>query len=130
MPSLLVPADRRLLETPAFGSGAEYGRELEGEMPAGFFAARRGIFEEYVEDGSFVKLREVSVSYTLPSTLARVARASSASVSLAGRNLKTWTNYRGLDPETNLTGQSTGRGIDYFNNPQTRSWVINVNLTR
>ena len=121
--------DRRLLETPAFGSGAEYGRELEGEMPAGFFAARRGIFEEYVEDGSFVKLREVSVSYTLPSTLARVARASSASVSLAGRNLKTWTDYTGWDPETNVGGQRTlVRGFSFATTPIPRSVAVSVTL--
>ena len=36
----------------------------------------------------------------------------------------------GIDPESNLTGQSVGRGLDYFNNPQTRSWVISVNLNR
>jgi len=55
---------------------------------------------------------------------------SSASFTVSGRNLKTWTDYTGIDPETNLTGQSVGRGLDYFNNPQTRSWVISVNLNR
>jgi hypothetical protein len=51
-------------------------------------------------------------------------------LTLSGRNLKTWTDYTGIDPESNLTGQSVGRGLDYFNNPQTRSWVISVNLNR
>ena len=122
--------DRRLLETPVFGSGAEYGRELMGEYPTGYFQARRGIFEEYVEDGSFVKLREVSATYTLPASLARRVRANGAAITLAGRNLKTWTDYSGLDPESNLTGQTLGRGIDYFNNPRTRSFVFGVQLHR
>ena len=49
---------------------------------------------------------------------------------LAGRNLAMWTDYRGLDPEANLGGaEFLTQGIDYFNNPQTRSWVVSVNLS-
>jgi hypothetical protein len=50
---------------------------------------------------------------------------------VAGRNLHTWTNYDGYDPETNLGGsiQKT-RGMAYFNMPQTRSLVITVGLNR
>ena len=52
-------------------------------------------------DGAFVRLREVSVQYTLSPALAgRLLRGRSASVSLAGRNLALWTNYLGTDPET------------------------------
>jgi hypothetical protein len=50
---------------------------------------------------------------------------------LAGRNLYTWTNYTGIDPETNLGGAAnTLQGVDYFNNPQTRSYVIAIGLNR
>ncbi|HVE80354.1 MAG TPA: TonB-dependent receptor, partial [Gemmatimonadaceae bacterium] len=55
--------DRRVLETPGFGAGAEFAKQLTGEVPTGYFAARRSVFEEYIEDGSFVKLRELSASY-------------------------------------------------------------------
>lgn len=89
-----------------------------------------GPMSQFMEDAGFVKLRDVSLTYTFTQPFIARTGFSSMDVTLSGRNLKTWTNYRGLDPETNLTGQSTGRGIDYFNNPQTRSWVINVNLTR
>jgi hypothetical protein len=52
-------------------------------------------------------------------------------VRLAGRNLGLWTDYTGIDPETNLTGSlGIGRGQDYFNSPQNRSWVISVGLNR
>ncbi len=55
----------------------------------------------YFMDGAFVRLREVSVQYTLSPALAgRLLRGRSASVSLAGRNLALWTNYLGTDPET------------------------------
>jgi hypothetical protein len=49
---------------------------------------------------------------------------------LAARNLNTWTDYSGVDPETNLEGSfGIGRGQDYFNNPQTRSLIFSINLT-
>jgi hypothetical protein len=122
--------DRRLLETPAFGSGIEYGREITGELPAGYFAARRTIFEEYVEKGDFVKLREVSATYTLPGSVARLARAAGASVSLTGRNLKTWTDYTGWDPETNVGAQRTlVRGFSFATTPIPRNVTFGVNLT-
>lgn len=90
-----------------------------------------GPFTQFVEDASYVKLRDISLSYTLDQPfMKRRFGLSSASFTVSGRNLKTWTNYTGIDPETNLTGQSVGRGLDYFNNPQTRSWVISVNLNR
>ena len=45
---------------------------------------------------------------------------SNLSLSMSGRNLFTWTNVEGFDPENNLTGASRGRGLEYFSNPGTR----------
>lgn len=86
----------------------------------------------FYEDGGFVKLREISVGYTLSDEwVQRTLGFSSIDVRVAGRNLHTWTNYSGVDPETNLVGAETGaRGIDWFNNPQTRSWVFSLTLNR
>jgi hypothetical protein len=87
---------------------------------------------QFVEDGSFTRLREVSVAYTFEGARLRSATGlGSVDVRLAGRNLFLWTDYQGIDPETNLQGPiGAGRGQDYFNNPQTRSWVFNVTLSR
>ena len=82
--------------------------------------------EAFMEDGSFVKLREVSLAYTLP---LRFWGMQSATVSVTGRNLKIWTNYTGVDPETNLAGSGTnGLGIDYFNNPSTKTWIVSLQI--
>jgi hypothetical protein len=52
-------------------------------------------------------------------------------VKLAGRKLHTWTKYTGWDPETNLGGAEVGiTGVDFFNNPQTRSFVLTLTLNR
>jgi TonB-linked SusC/RagA family outer membrane protein len=92
-----------------------------------------GIDEPCIEDGGFVKLREVSVSYTIDAPwVQRAIGFSSIDLRVSGRNLKTWTKYTGYDPETNLGGPiSSGAGaggVDYFNNPQTRSFAFAVTL--
>jgi TonB-linked SusC/RagA family outer membrane protein len=95
---------------------------------SGFGAVSR----QFVEDASYVKLREISIGYTLQSPgLTRGLGFSSIDLRVAGRNLKTWTNYTGVDPETNLGGAAVAiRGIDYFNNPQTKSFVFSIGLNR
>ncbi|MEW6701615.1 MAG: TonB-dependent receptor, partial [Bacteroidota bacterium] len=84
-----------------------------------------GPAEQFVEDGSFVRLKEVSLSYTLP---LQFFGFQSVTFTAIGRNLKLWTNYSGVDPETNLTGASNGQGLDYFNNPSARTFVFSVQI--
>ena len=85
-----------------------------------------------VEDGGFTRLREITVAYTFDQAFVRNAlRLSSVDLRLAGRNLALWTDYSGIDPETNLTGPiGVGRGQDYFNSPNTRSWVVSMQFNR
>ena len=87
---------------------------------------------QFVEDGSFVKLREISLTYTMNQRwLQDRLGFSSVDLRVAGRNLHTWTKYKGLDPETNLGGSEwLTQGVDYFNSPLTRSFVISVGLNR
>lgn len=87
---------------------------------------------QFVEDGSFAKLREISLTYTLDnSTFRNLTGFSSADIRIAGRNLHTWTKYTGFDPEVNLGGaEFLTQGLDYFINPPTRSFVLSFSLTR
>jgi TonB-dependent SusC/RagA subfamily outer membrane receptor len=118
---------RRILD--ADGTGADAALQLAGKLPKGYLAARLPIFEEYVEDASFVKLREVSVSYSLNDVAKRLG-LSAWSVTVSGRNLHTWTKYRGLDPEINLFGQNTvERGNDFAGIPIPRSFGISTSIT-
>lgn len=87
---------------------------------------------QYAEDGSYVKLREVSLSYGLPtSVLSRVGRGvSGARLTLSARNLKTWTNYTGLDPEvSNFGNRAVGRAIDVTPFPPSRSIWLGLDVT-
>jgi len=90
------------------------------------------IASQFIEDGTYTKIREISVAYTFDQPwVASALRLSSIDLRVAGRNLHTWTDYTGIDPEASLGGAETLlQGIDYFNNPQTRSIVISVGLNR
>lgn len=88
-----------------------------------------GPAEQFVEDGSWLRLREVTLSWALPSSLLRRARISSASLALYGRNLLLLTHYKGIDPETNLKGADPGQGFDYFNMPGTKSYGLALRLS-
>jgi TonB-linked SusC/RagA family outer membrane protein len=98
-----------------------------GNIGSGF----TGPFSQFIEDAGFIKLRDVSVSYTVRDQewLERIG-FSNAILSVSGRNLWTDTDYTGIDPESNLNGQTLGRGLEYFNNPQTRSFVFGLTLNR
>jgi TonB-linked SusC/RagA family outer membrane protein len=87
-----------------------------------------GLSESSIYDGSWVRLREVTLSYNLPSSLLNKSFISSASISAFGRNLWLSTDYPGVDPETNLAGDSNGIGLDYFNQPNTKSYGLNFRL--
>jgi TonB-linked SusC/RagA family outer membrane protein len=106
------------------GIGFESERELSGAAPRGQVAALAGIEEFRVDDGSYIKLREMSLSYDLGNIIKGV---DNLQIMLTGRNLFSWDNYFGYDPETNATGQSSvARGIDFGNSPIPRSYQLMV----
>ena len=83
----------------------------------------------YLEDATFVKLRELSLSYELPNALTShlFSAARAVRLEIAGRNLKTWTPYTGLDPEVSNFGNSiTNRFSDVTPYPPSRSWFFSV----
>ena len=87
------------------------------------------VSSQFIEDGTRTRLREVSLGYTINGDgFKKKTRLQSIDLSLTGRNLALWTDYKGIDPETNLTGPSNGRGLDYFNNPSTRSYLFTVRI--
>jgi outer membrane receptor protein involved in Fe transport len=87
-----------------------------------------GVAEDGIEDGSWVRLRQVSLSYKFPQNLAFRMGVKNLSLSLIGRNLFLLTHYSGIDPETNLTGNTNGRGLDYFNSPNFKSYAVSLKM--
>ena len=103
-------------------------RELRGELPRGWVAAIGGfigprIQEEHIEDGSFVKLREVALTYDF----GKIGLFSNINFTVIGRNLLSFDNYSGFDPETNSAGQNTRvRGDDFGNVPIPRTYQFKL----
>jgi TonB-linked SusC/RagA family outer membrane protein len=92
-------------------------------------AALFNVYTGYVEDASFMKLREIAVTLFAPRSLAQRAGVRDLSLTLAGRNLGTWTDYSGLDPEVNSAAQANFTSGDFLSQPQVRHWVARLNLT-
>jgi TonB-linked SusC/RagA family outer membrane protein len=90
---------------------------------------RRDALDDYIYDASFIKLRYVSLTYSLPKYLyERIGFVKGASISLVGRNLSILMKHTpGLDPETNLSA-GNDQGIEMTPLPPTRSYGFNVNL--
>lgn len=87
------------------------------------------VAEQFIEDGSYIKLKELSLSYSLnPKYLTKV-HISGLDFSVFGRNLWIKTKYTGVDPETSLAGASNAQGMDYFNMPGVRTWGVKLRLT-
>lgn len=126
-------------DVPGFPKGPVAGPGANTAVPIGENWWRIGLGNNFngptsqgVEGGGFTRLREVSATYSLdqPWVRGRLG-ATSIDLRLAGRNLALWSDYQGIDPETNLTGPiGVGRGVDYFNSPNTRSWVVSVQVNR
>jgi len=81
------------------------------------------------EPGWFIKLRELSLTFYAPLQWARSMGASTASITLAGRNLWTVTDYSGVDPEVNAFGQDNFGASDFESQPQVTYWTARVNLS-
>ena len=92
----------------------------------------QGFTDVYVQDGSYLKLREVNLSYNLPDQVTAAIFGRSirfARLSLTGRNLLRFTGYRGLDPEvSNFGNQAVVRNIDVAPFPPSRSFFFSIDL--
>lgn len=90
----------------------------------------------FVEDASFVKLRELSVAYRFNqdqlSRIPGLSMASALGFNISGRNLYTWSDYRGYDPEVGAPGGDTGSAalarVDGFRYPNFRTFTLGVEL--
>ena len=90
-------------------------------------APGQGTLDQYYQDGSFAKLREVSVTYTVPPNL--LGGYQSASLTVAGRDLHTWTNYAGIDPEVNVNNIATSASTtDQAVTPPLSRFIVSLNL--
>ena len=98
--------------------------------------SNREISSRFVEDGSYLRLKNLAIGYTVPAAAIEKFNVGSVRLSLSGQNLLTFTKYSGLDPEVNYFGASgdnnfsgnTVQGFDFGNYPTVRSMNFSLNV--
>lgn len=82
----------------------------------------------FVEDGSFIRLKNLSIAYDLSSKLLDKLKIGSARIYLSGQNLLTFTKYSGVDPEVAYASSNVNLGLDYGSFPNTTSYTLGLNI--
>jgi hypothetical protein len=84
----------------------------------------------FIEDGSFLRIKNITLSYNLKKEWAKKAGMKAAKVYATIQNLYTFTNYFGMDPEVNYYGGSSNiiQGTDFFTYPQSRTLLLGLTL--
>ena len=93
----------------------------------GYFGG--GYSSRTIEDGSYVRLKTVSIGYNIPQSLLKKAKISAFRVYVSGQNLWTITNYSGLDPEVSAYNSVLTGGFDYSTYPRARTIAFGANVT-
>ena len=85
--------------------------------------------DRYIEDGSFVRLKTISLGYTFPKKIIKHLQLSNLKVYVSGSNLLTWTKYTGFDPEITSGDNTVSQGTDSGIYPVSRSFNAGINIT-
>lgn len=118
-----------VLNGPVVGPGVGKSVVIDQTWFQGM-ASQSGPISGRLEDGTYTRLREISLAYSFDQAwVQKIAGTRRMDVRVSGRNLHLWTDYSGLDPETNVGGAlNANRGIDWFGTPLSRSWVVSMSL--
>ncbi len=94
-----------------------------------FNSANRQHSSRFIEDGSFVRIKNISLGYNIPKQLLAKLNLESVRLYATGYNLWTFTDYKGHDPEVSSEGTlNIGQGIDFFQAPPAKSIIFGVNI--
>ncbi|MDR1503262.1 MAG: hypothetical protein LBT43_12510, partial [Prevotella sp.] len=84
---------------------------------------------KYIEDGSYLRLNNLSIGYTIPSNITDILNVGNVRFFLSAQNLLTLTKYKGYDPEVNAkSGSIHTQGVDIGMIPQVSTYMIGVNV--
>ena len=89
----------------------------------------RRVSDRFLEDASYVRLKNLTLGYTLPKSVLKKVGLNNARVYVTGQNLLTFTDYSGFDPEVSTFGETnTSAGTDFLTFPQARTMLVGINL--
>ena len=121
----------QLFGVPVVGPGVN--TVLAGNWGQTYFQGIGGLGtrEQLMEDGTFTRLRELSLAYSFTGPGVQRMGISSIDARISGRNLWLRTDYTGYDPEVHTGGAAVAnRGIDWFTNPASRAFVLSFGISR
>lgn len=95
---------------------------VNGQGPRGMYSSRT------VEDGSFLRLKTLQLSYTIPKTITKKVRLEMVQVFVSGQNLWTWSSYSGLDPEVSTRNTALTPGYDYSSYARNKIYTMGLNV--
>jgi len=90
-----------------------------------------GESSRYITDGSYIRLRTITLGYSLPASVLSKAKLTKLRVYVSGQNLLTFTDYEGWDPEVNsdtYEGNNVNQGIDFYSAPQAKTVTFGINI--
>ena len=113
---------------------SEYANRWTVDNPNGIYPRVGGYVAQtfssrYVEDGSFLRLKTVSLGYSIPDIVLKPLNIKSVRLYCTSQNLYTWTGYKGLDPEVSTRNSALTPGFDWSPYPRAKSIVFGLNLT-
>jgi hypothetical protein len=103
---------------------AKYPRAVGGTR--GTYNTQRS--SKYLEDGSYLRLKTITLGYNLPKSIAQKAKFSNVRIYATAYNLLTFTKYTGFDPEVSSELTVSNLGVDQSAIPQFKTFMLGVNL--
>ncbi|RIA08602.1 TonB-linked SusC/RagA family outer membrane protein [Flavobacteriaceae bacterium MAR_2010_72] len=99
--------------------------------PRAFRGVRNNVFaDNYIEDGSYLRVKSVSLAYTLSNQFLSKLSINKLKIYITGKNLYTFTNYTGVDPEVSWGGQNNAlsAGADFGGYPTSKTYLMGLNI--
>jgi hypothetical protein len=101
-----------------------------GKLPKATNAPVSQVTDRYIEDGSYVKLKNITLGYNFSNNLLSKIHAKNLRLYVTAQNFFVWTRYTGLDPEVNFfDSDNTKQSIDYGAYPSTKTLLAGLNIT-
>jgi hypothetical protein len=103
------------------------------DVPMRTLSRSQRVSSRWVYDGSYIRLKNISLGYSLPSAMLQRISLSKVRIYVSAQNILTFTDYKGFDPEVNYnssggTNSNRNLGLDYASYPNAKSYTIGLNV--